>query len=273
MAEGNQYVLEIDLDEIIRSRAGSKAKFIPKFLINWLKKLIHQDFVNEYLRRGNEGVSFCKRGVEYLGVNVTVEGRENLPNDGRYYTFVSNHPLGAIDGVTLGWVIGEHYDGKIKYLVNDLLMNLKGLAPLCVPINKLGKQSRNFPAVVESAFAGETHVIMCPAGLCSRKGDDGVIRDLEWSKTFITKSIQHEHDVVPIHFVGHNSNRFYNVARWCKRLHLPNFAMALLPDEMYRSRGNQYTVRIGTPIPWQTFDKSKTPRQWAQWVKECVYQL
>ena len=264
---------EIDIDKIVRERAGKKAKFIPKWLTGLLARIIHQEFINIYLRRGRVGVDFCKGVVEYVGANVTVEGKENLPDDGRLYTFVSNHPLGAIDGVTLGWIIGEHYGGKIKYLVNDLLMNLEGLAPLCVPINKIGKQARSFPAIVESTFASDCHVIMFPAGLCSRKQADGTIRDIPWNKAFIVKSVQHERDIVPIHFDGHNSNRFYNVARWCKRLHLPNFAMALLPDEMYRSRGNHYTVRIGKPIPWQTFDKSKKPGEWGRWVQDRVYEI
>lgn len=273
MSAEQRTITEIDLDQIVRSRAGDKARFIPQCLINALKRIIHQEFINIYLRRGLQGVPFCKGVIDYLGVQVTIEGQENLPRDGRFCTFVSNHPLGAIDGVTLGWVIGENYDGQIKYLVNDLLMNLHGLAPLCVPINKLGKQARNFPAMVESAFSGDNHVIMFPAGLCSRKGKDGVIRDLAWNKTFVTKSVLHQRDVVPVHFIGQNSSRFYNVARWCKRLHLPNFAMLLLPDEMYRSQGNKYTVRIGAPIPWETFDKTRTPQQWAQWVQNKVYQL
>ena len=269
----NPYKTEIDLDAIIRERAGRKARYIPQFAVNWLKRLIHQDFINEYLRRGREGVDFCHGVLDYVGADVTVEGRENLPQDGRWYTFVSNHPLGAVDGVTLGWVLGEAYEGKIKYLVNDLLMNLKGLAPLCVPINKIGRQARNLPQMVETACSGQNHVIMFPAGLCSRMQDDGQIRDLPWNKTFIQKSIEHGRDVVPIHFLGQNSPRFYRVARWCKRLHLPNFAMALLPDEMYRSRGRHYTVRIGRPIPYQTFDKSRTPQQWGQWVQEQVYKI
>ena len=152
-------------------------------------------------------------------------------------------------------------------------MNLQGLAPLCVPINKIGKQARSFPAIVESTFSSDCHVIMFPAGLCSRRQDNGTIRDLPWNKAFVTKSVQHQRDIVPIHFVGQNSNRFYNIARWCKRLHLPNFAMALLPDEMYRSRGNHYTVRIGKPIPWQTFDSTKTPQQWGKWVQDKVYEI
>ena len=62
-------------------------------------------------------------------MKVKVDGLENISDLSRKYTFVSNHPLGAIDGVTLGMVLGRHYDGKIKYLVNDLLMNLKDWLP------------------------------------------------------------------------------------------------------------------------------------------------
>lgn len=273
MGEPTGDIKEIDIDSIVRQKAGKRAWLIPKCLTKLLEKAIHQDFINIYLRQRRTGVDFCKGTVEYLGVTVKVVGQENLPNDGRLYTFVSNHPLGAIDGVTLGWIIGEHYGGKIKYLVNDLLMNLQGLAPLCVPINKLGKQARNFPATVEGAFSGDCHVVMFPAGLCSRKTSQGQIRDLDWSKTFVTKSVQHQRDVVPIHFEGRNSERFYNTARWCQRLRLPNFAMALLPDEMYRSQGKTYVVKIGKPIPWQTFDKTRTPRQWAGWVRQQVYTL
>lgn len=264
----------IDVEQIVRSRAGKKAKYIPRFVINWLKRLIHQDFINEYLKEGYVGVEFCENCLRYLDVKVEVEGLENISDLSGKYTFVSNHPLGAIDGVTLGMVLGRHFDGKIKYLVNDLLMNLEGLAPLCVPINKLGAQARNFPKMVESAFASDDQVIMFPAGICSRRMDDGEIKDLAWNKTFITKSVATRRDVVPIHFIGQNSDRFYTIARWCKRLGLKfNLAMLFLPDEMYKSQHGEYKVIIGKPISWETFDKSKTPQQWAQEVKDKVYQL
>ena len=263
-------VFELDLDKVMAERAGGK---VPRFMVNWLKRFIHQDFINGYLRQGYVGVEFCTHTLEYLGVRVDVKGLENLPHDGRLCTFVSNHPLGAIDGVTLGSVLGQAYDGRIKYLVNDLLMNLPGLAPLCVPINKLGKQARNFPDIVEAAFNGDDHVIMFPAGLCSRK-QKGVIRDLPWGKACVQKSVQHHRDIVPIHFVGQNSPRFYRVANLCKALHLKfNLAMLFLPDEMYRSRGQHYTVHIGTPIPWQTFDRSRSAKEWAQWLQDRVYAL
>ena len=167
-------------------------------------------------------------------MTLNIVGKENLPdpNDGKLYTFVSNHPLGGEDGVALGAIIGRFYDGRFRYLVNDLLMNLPGLAPLCIPINKTGNQSRNFPAMVEAGFKSDHHMLMFPAGICSRK-QNGVIKDLP---SF-------------------------------------NLAMLFLVDEMYKNVHKTFEVKIGKPIPWQTFDKSKTPMEWAEFVREQVYKL
>lgn len=263
----------LDLEQIIRSRAGSKARFIPQFLINWFKKVAHQDYINEYLKEGYVGVEFCENCLKYLGVELEVIGLENLPEDGRRYTFVSNHPLGAIDGVTLGALIGRKYDGKVKYLLNDLLMNLKGMAPLGIPINKIGGQARNLPRLIDEAFHSENHMLVFPAGLCSRK-IDGKIQDLPWGKAFISKSRQTERDIIPIHFEGENSERFYKVANWQKKLGIKfNFAMLMLPDEMYKSAGRKYRITFGKPISISSFDKSRTDAEWAQEVRNAVYSL
>jgi putative hemolysin len=263
----------LDLEQIIRARAGKKARFIPQFLINWFKKAAHQDYINGYLKEGYVGVEFCENGLKYLGVDLEINGLENLPKDGRKFTFVSNHPLGAIDGVTLGAVIGKEYDGKIKYLMNDLLMNLKGMAPLGVPINKIGGQARNLPKLIDEAFRSENQMLIFPAGLCSRK-IDGKIQDIPWGKAFITKSRQTGRDIIPIHFEGQNSERFYKVASWQKKLGLKfNIAMLMLPDEMYKSAGRKYRITFGKPIPIQTLDRSRTDVEWAQEIRKTVYEL
>lgn len=263
----------LDLEQIIRSRAGSKAKYIPQFLIEWFKKAAHQDFINGYLKEGYVGVEFCENSLEYLGVELEVRGLENLPKDGRKFTFVSNHPLGAIDGVTLGAVIGKEYDGKVKYLLNDLLMNLKGLAPLGIPINKIGGQARNLPKLIDEAFHSENQMLVFPAGLCSRK-IDGKIQDLPWGKAFVAKSRQTGRDIIPIHFEGQNSERFYKVAEWQKKLGLKfNIAMLMLPDEMYKSTGRKYKVTFGKPIPVETLDRTKNDIEWAQDIRRIVYEL
>ena len=266
----------IDIEKILKDKMGAKAKFVPGFLVRWLKRIVHQDQINAFLweSRDKTGVEWLEACVEYLDIKLEVEGKENLPapDDKRLYTFVSNHPLGGQDGVALGAVIGRHYDGRFRYLVNDLLMNLPGLAPLCIPINKTGSQSRNFPAMVKAGFESDNHMLMFPAGLCSRKRN-GVISDIPWTKTFVSKSVEYQRDVVPIHFSGQNSNFFYRLANFSDKCLPFNLAMLYLVDEMYKNVHKTFQIKIGKPIPWQTFDKSKTPVEWAQFVRDQVYQL
>lgn len=264
----------IDVDRILKEKASKYYKYIPRFIISYLKKIVHQDELNVFLKEmdGIEGVDFLEGCVSFLDMDLQVEGLENLPADG-LYTFVSNHPLGGQDGVALGYILGRKFNGQVKYLVNDLLMNLKGLAPLCIPINKTGKQSRDFPRMVEAGFASDNQLIMFPAGLCSRR-INGKIQDLPWSKTFIAKSVQTKRDVVPIHFGGNNSKFFYNLSKICNLLGIKfNIAMLYLADEMFKNKHKSFRVVFGKPIPWQTFDSSKKPQEWAQEVRKKVYQL
>jgi putative hemolysin len=267
----------VDIEKILRGKLGSKARWVPGLLVNWLKHIIHEDTVNKFLWESRElkGTPWLEACLVHLQTTLEVEGLENLPpkDDGKRYTFVSNHPMGGIDGVALGSIIGKQYDDHFRYLVNDLLMNLPGLAPLCIPINKTGHQARSFPEMVETGFKSEYHMLMFPAGLCSRRRD-GEIRDLPWKKTFITKSVENQRDVVPIHFGGRNSDFFYRLSNICDRyVKKVNIAMLFLVDEMYKNTGNTFHVKIGKPIPWQTFDKSRTPMEWAEFVKEQVYKL
>ena len=267
----------IDIEKVLRDKMGAKARWVPGFAVKWLKKIAHEDDNNRFLwdARDLKGSAWLDACLEFLDTRLEVEGEENLPpkDDGRLYTFVSNHPMGGIDGVALGSLIGKHYGNDFRYLVNDLLMNLPGLAPLCIPINKTGSQSRDFPRMVEEGFRGDYHILMFPAGLCSRRRD-GQIRDLPWKKTFVTKSVETQRDVIPIHFGGRNSDFFYRLSNFSdKYIKKVNVAMLFLVDEMYKNRGNTFPVKIGKPIPWQTFDKSKTPAQWAEAVKEIIYTL
>ena len=267
----------IDIEKILKSKMGPKAKWVPGFVVSWLKHIVHEDFLNKFLwdARDLKGTPWLEACVNYLRVTLEIEGLENLPakDDPKRYTFVSNHPLGGIDGVAIGSVIGRQYDDNFRYLVNDLLMNLPGLAPVCIPINTTTKKSRSFPEIIEAGFQSDHHILMFPAGLCSRR-HNGIVRDLPWRKTFISKSVQYHRDVVPIYFEGQNSNFFYRLSnlsdRYVKKF---NIAMLFLVDEMYKNCGNTFRVKIGKPIPWQTFDESKSPMEWAKNVQNQVYSL
>lgn len=264
----------IDIDKVLREKVPGKYKYIPRFVVSYLKKITHQDEINAYMQGAEDrvGVDFLASTLDFFDAKVEVKGLENLP-EGGLYTFVSNHPLGGLDGVALGYVLGKHYDGKIKYLVNDLLMNIHNLAPLCIPVNKTGSLARNFPVMVDSGFNSDNHLIMFPAGICSRR-KQGIVRDLDWTKTFIVKSVQTQRDIVPMHFGGCNSNFFYNFSKIRNLLGIKvNIEMLYLADEMFKNRHKTFTLTIGKPIPWQTFDNSKSPSKWANYVREIVYKL
>ncbi len=265
----------IDVDNILKAKASKQYHIIPRFLINYLKRTLHQDDINGILSRnqGLEGVDFMHALVDKeFHLRLKIHGEENIPEQGKF-TFASNHPLGGLDGICLSAFLGEKYDGKIKYLVNDVLYFIDPLKPIFVPINKYGAQAKESAKAINDAYASDNQVITFPAGLCSRK-IKGKIIDLEWMKSFIIKSVEFQRDIIPVHFEGRNSNFFYNFANFRKASGLKfNIELIRLPDEMFKNSHREFTITFGKPIPWQTFNKSKTPQEWAQYVKDVVYTL
>lgn len=266
-------IIKIDVAQVLKHKAP-KTK-VPKFIVNYLRRIVHEDEFNAFFKNhpGLKNLDFIEAAFNYLEVIATIDGRENLPPKGGRYIFASNHPLGGLDGVATGYLLGKEYDGKVRFFSNDLMMNLHPMRDMFVPVNKVGAQSKGHAEMMQELYESDNHLVTYPAGMCSRK-IKGKIIDLEWKKNFISKAVQYQRDVVPIYFEGRNSNFFYNLAKVRKFLGIKfNVEMMYLPDEMFKQKGNKVTIRIGKPIPWQTFDKSKTQAEWAQWVKDIVYKM
>ena len=267
-------ITQIDINQVLRQKAPSVARKIPGFMVDYLIRTVHQDELNEILRRyhDKDGVAFMQELIGYFDLNLELVNEENIPAEGRYI-FASNHPLGGLDGICLSAIIGGRFDGKIRYLVNDLLLYLSNLRSIFVPINKHGAQGKKNAELIEKAYASDNQIITFPAGLCSRK-QNGKIQDTEWKKSFIQKAVEYRRDIVPVFFEGRNSNFFYRLANMRKALGIKmNYEMIYLPDEMFKSKHKTYSIHFGKPIPWQTFDSSRKPAEWAEWVKEIVYNL
>lgn len=267
-------ITQIDIKQVLRQKAPSVARKIPGFMVDYLIRTVHQDELNEILRRyhDKDGVAFMQELIGYFDLNLELVNEENIPAEGRYI-FASNHPLGGLDGICLSAIIGGRFDGKIRYLVNDLLLYLSNLRSIFVPINKHGAQGKKNAELIEKAYASDNQIITFPAGLCSRK-QNGKIQDTEWKKSFIQKAVEYRRDIVPVFFEGRNSNFFYRLANMRKALGIKmNYEMIYLPDEMFKSKHKTYSIHFGKPIPWQIFDSSRKPAEWAEWVKEIVYNL
>lgn len=274
MVSEEDFIQYINVKEVLKAKSPSLEKKLPGFVINYLTRILHQDELNFILNfyKDKDGVDFMNELIHYFDLTLEIQGAENLPKDGKYI-FAGNHPLGGLDGICLSAVLGKHYDGKIRYLVNDLLLFIPNLRSIFIPINKHGKQAKETAILTDQAYASDNQILTFPAGLCSRK-IKGKIQDLEWKKSFIQKSVEYQRDIVPVYFEGRNSNFFYNLANIRTGVGLKaNVEMLYLSDEVFRSKHSTYRIYFGKPIPWQTFDRQKKPSEWAAWVRNIVYDL
>lgn len=262
----------VDVEKAIKEK--SKKEKPSWLLVQILKKIAHQDDLNSFLinHPEEEGLEFLEKALTYLNVTLEVEGMNQVPKDKRHI-FVSNHPLGGMDGMAMGYFLGRHFDGKVKFMANDLLMHLTPLHSVFIPVNKHGGQVKKIAEIFDETFKSEDQILIYPAGLVSRL-QKGTIRDLEWKKTFVTKAKQYERDIVPIYFRARNSWFFYILANIRKTLKIKaNIEMLFLVDEMYKQKNKTFKAYIGKPISWKSLDKSKSDKNWAAYIKDIVYQL
>jgi putative hemolysin len=267
-------VERIDVGKILQSKSPALAKWIPRCVVNYLRRVIHERKLNEVLERYGDlrGVEFVRAVLGYLNITWNAVGMEKLSPQGRYL-FASNHPFGGPDGLMLAEEVHGRF-GDVRVVVNDLLMNIDPLRELFVPVNKHGRQSAGSVKALNEAFASDVPMITFPAGLCSRRMKGGEICDLEWKSNFVRKAAQSGRDIVPVYFEGRLSNRFYRLARLRKFLGIEaNIEMLYLVDEMVRLRGRHYEIIIGDPIPHRELDKFNSPHEAAKYIREQVYKL
>ncbi|MDL2227751.1 1-acyl-sn-glycerol-3-phosphate acyltransferase [Odoribacter sp. OttesenSCG-928-L07] len=265
---------EINIKNIVQEKSPETAKKIPNFVFSLLNKLLCMKQINAFLREhGDEqGIQFVDSVLFDLSqTKINVIGLENIPENDRII-LASNHPLGGLDGLAFIHVVHKKRQ-NITFPVNDFLTFIPNFDEFFIPVNKVGSNSRDASKVIQQAFESDNTILMFPAGLCSRK-IKGKIVDLEWKKTFVRQAVTTQRDIVPVFINDRNSNFFYNVANLRKFLKIKfNIEMSLLPREMFKQKGKTIELIIGKPIPWQTFDKSKSEKEWAQMIKEDVYKL
>lgn len=267
-----QRMQKIDIRKVMADKNPKLPKLLPNFIIRYLERVIHVKELNDFIEKNNDkfGLDFVQAALDEFGVNIHVNGLENIPEKGRFL-FASNHPLGGLDGMALMLVVGQKRK-DVLFPVNDILMNIPNMKELFIPINKHGSNAENV-RIIDDTFAGDKTLLYFPAGLCSRK-QNNIILDLDWKKTFITKSKRHKRDIVPVYFEGKNSSFFYNLANLRTRLGIKaNIEMLYLVDEMFKQRNKDIIITFGESVPYTYFDKSKTDKEWADEMKRRVYAL
>lgn len=263
----------IDIRKLIGSKNPGLLKWLPGFIIRYLERILHQDEINQFLidHPYQQNEDFCKAVIDYFNIKIEITGIENIPKEGGV-TLAMNHPLGGMDALAFVTALRNHRT-DLKFIVNDLLLNLESMQGMFVGVNKHGKNNERTHDKIDDLFASEKAVCIFPAGLVSRKSK-GKIRDLEWKKTFVALSVKHGHPIVPIFIDGKLSNFFYRLANFRKFIGIKaNIEMLYLADELFKQRDVTMKFTVGKPIFPEQLDDKKSYRAWAQWVREKVYEL
>lgn len=263
----------IDIEDVIRGKNPVLLKWLPGFALSYIKRIIHQDHINEFISTHGDKKSFAFLDaiIEEFGVNVTYEGMENIPSSGGCI-IAANHPIGGLDGIALLQTIGLKRK-DLKFIVNDLLLHIKNLEDIFVGVNKHGKNTTQILDVIDAQYASEQVVAIFPAGLVSRKQENG-IQDLQWKKSFVTKAKKYQRNIIPAYISGRNSNFFYNLARLRGKLGIKaNLEMFYLMDEMYHQNGKTIHIRFGKPIQHTMLTSQYNDGEWADKIKAHIYNL
>ncbi len=263
----------IDIDKILSDKSPKLQKWMPGFIVRFLKRILHQDEINQILidNKNNIDADFCESILTEFNIKVKLIGSENIPKSGGVI-FTSNHPLGGMDALA---IINEvtAYRKDLKFVVNDILLSLKNLKGLFVGVNKHGTNSKQSILDLNKIFESNQAVFLFPSGLVSRR-NKGIVKDLTWKKTVITRSKKFKKSIIPLHIDGELSNFFYRLSAIRTKLGIKaNIEMLYLIDETLKQKNKTYTITIGEPIPFNTFDKTKTDLEWAEFVKEKAYSL
>lgn len=263
----------IDINKVIKGKSERLAKWLPSFVVRYIKRIVHEDEVNEVVRNTDhlQGLAFVNGVMKEMDMTIELVGGENIPKTGGCI-LAANHPLGGLDGIAFMQAVGQ-VRSDMKLLVNDILLNIKNFQPLFLPVNKHGVNAREALAMIDQAYASDEATLIFPAGLVSRKLPEG-IADLEWKKSFISKATKYKQDIIPVHIGGRNSNFFYNLSNIRGKLGIKaNLEMFYLADEFFKQKGKTLKVTVGKPISYTTFNKDKTQQEWADEVRKRVYEL
>ena len=265
--------LQVDVDKVLADKNPGLARLLPRFVKAYLKRIVHQDEVNYVLRSFSHQppVGFVRSTLDYMEITHRAVGLERLSLDGRYL-FASNHPFGGMDGMMLCAELSTRFS-EVRIIVNDLLMNLRPLAPLFVPVNKHGRQNARYAQTLRDTLESNAQIATFPAGLCSRR-HHGRVADPRWKHSFVKNALESRRDIVPVRFDGELSSFFYNLSNLRSALGIrANIEMLYLADEMFSQRGRHFDIYFGEPVPWQRLATGEPPVRLAQQIREQAYAL
>jgi len=263
----------VDIKSVLKKSKSKIFRYLPNFIINWIRKIIREDEMNIKHAKNKEleGMDYVEAVLlKEFDIKVNIIGEENVDKN-KKYVYIANHPLGAIDALSFLLLVNKIH-GNVISPSNQLFEYIPNLHSLIVGINVFGQNSKEKAKQVNKAFESDAQIMIFPAGEVSRKINNKII-DPKWQKTFVTKAVQYNRDIVPVHISGKNSKKFYRIARLRKFLKIKIYLETiLLPQEMFKQIGSEVTLTIGKPINHEDIKSSnKSHYEWTKKIKKYVY--
>jgi len=265
----------VDIATVLKTSDSKLLKNLPKFVVKRISRIIREKELNEI------HLKYCKYwGIDYVkqllfnefNIKITVKGKENVDKTKRN-VFIANHPLGGLDALAMLTVVYDIHENVISPS-NQLFEYVPNLRPLLLGLNVFGQNTKETAKAMDKLFESDNPILIFPSGEVSRN-IDGKIQDTEWKKTFLTKSVAYEREIVPVYISEVNSKKFYRTAKIRKSLGIKSYLETiLLPQEMLKKRNSHLEIIIGKPVSYSQIKNSKLKKhEWVQKFRETVYSL
>jgi len=266
----------ITRSELIKAAGLTRLGPAKELAAKSLMKLTKIDEVNALYDRlkDKEGADFFECFVRDLDLKYVVfeEDLAKIPKTGPFI-LVSNHPLGAIDGILMAKIVSA-VRPDFKLMGNFLLEKIKPLEPYVIAVNpfesrkELYSSSSGMRETLQHLSNGGCLGIFPAGEVSNRNNPEREVRDRKWAKPALKLIRKARVPVVPMYFHAKNSELFYQIAR----LH-PDLQTLMLPSEMMRAREKPIRIRIGRAVTLRQLDEEESIEELGQYLKSKIYML
>ncbi|SDG38395.1 GNAT family N-acyltransferase [Psychroflexus sediminis] len=253
------------------SRFGILGNVMGSFIMQTTRISELNEIYDQYAHL--EGVEFINAVLLHLDVHFEIPEKDlkRIPKMGPFVT-ISNHPLGAVDGLILLKLLLEQRP-DYKVVANFLLHRLEPLKPYVMPVNPFEsrKEAKSSVAGIKQALShiqsGSPFGVF-PAGEVSTHLEERKVVDKLWSSEAIRLIKKVEVPVIPVYFHAKNSASFYRLAKLNE-----NLRTARLPGEMLKKNHRPIRVRIGNSISVKDQNSFEDLTAYSNFLRQKTYFL
>lgn len=237
------------VDQLIEERGQTLVKHPMWPLIRpALYKVLYYD---QAVRMADEvaeisGIECFEYVSRMLELDVTVEGKENLPSEGAFI-LVSNHPTGIADGVAVYDMIKDTRPDLVFFANRDAIRVNQRLSEIIIPVEwrtteKSHAKSRETLVRTSRAFSDGRAIILFPSGRIAYWAKGG-LHERPWQATGVHMAKRYNVPVIPMHMSSRNSKLFYLLSH-----RTPELRDMTVFHELLNKKGQNFRMTIGKPI-------------------------